>query len=111
MITLNFYKNGFEFEGHDEDLVCGVVSYATYTCISDCKVYDKNLVFYESGFDEDKKDDGSTYMVLTTDNEQVMREYWFFRENLINWCNKAYGDRVVINQFDELIELEFEEER
>jgi len=103
MITLNFYTDGFKFSGNDEDYISVAISYATYSCISNCAEFDKHLLYYQSGYYDPDSD--LTYMKIITGEKDVMREYWLFRTNLVKWCEELYGDKVEINEIEKMIEL------
>ena len=100
MITLNFYKNGFIFEGHDEEgEICDVITYASSACINDCSIYDEKIIADQT--------EGNTYMKLNDYSLKSLDIYCLFRYNLCKWCVDVYGDKVVINhKFDEVLELE-----
>ena len=100
MIILNFYANGFIFDGHDEEgEICDVISYAGSSCINDCSIYDEKLIYSQT--------EGNTHMKLNDCSSKSLDIYCLFRYNLCKWCVDVYGDKVVINnKFNEFLELE-----
>jgi len=82
MITIAFYKNGAYVTGHDTDEICTLISYAMWACIEDCLQENDDVCHYESGFDENWKHLGFTYIKINKDVPEHNKILERFRKNL-----------------------------
>lgn len=106
MITMNFYKDGAYVTGHDIPEVCTVVSYCMWACIEDCLEENKDITYYESGWDDDHKRLGLSYFKINLYSEAHKKIYKRFRENSIYYVNMPEHKVETNERLEELINWE-----
>lgn len=107
MITLNFFKDGVYVKGHDDILICSIVSYAMYSCTNDCLIADKNVEHYASADDELWSRLGFSFIRIDTNVEQHNIALSNLRGNLWYWVNDMYPERVkVVDRFNDEINFD-----
>lgn len=104
MIKINFHLNGAYITGHDIDEICGLVSYAMWSCTNDCYKENENITFYESINDEEWSHLGFTYIKVDEGCKDHLKLLNRFKENITYWLNVLYPNRVRVITFEDNID-------
>ena len=96
MITLTFYKDGFEANNHERIEVCAVVSYALWSCMSDIIKLDVGSYAFTSNALKETKDLGLSYLKITKGKDRIKAINLMNRmkDNIKQW-NKEDWDNIV----------------
>jgi hypothetical protein len=90
LITINFFKDGAYIKGHDIQEVCSVISYAMWSCVSDCIKEDENVYHYQSSNDESWEQLGFTYIKIDLNVSEHVKIFNNFKVNLMYWIEELY---------------------